>query len=310
MKDEKPAGQSDEMFRIVFGDHPLFFSTSIQDITERKLAEKVLMERGELLERIFDATHFSIVYLDKDFNFIRVNKAYADACGHPPEFFPGKNHFDLYPNEENEAIFRHVSETGMPFTIYAKPFEFPDHPERGVTYWDWTVYPVKSVNGTVEGLLFVLLDVTKNKKAEDALRENEIRFRAVFENSVDAIGVSKNGIHFFVNPAYLSLFGYTSADELVGRPIIDLIAREEREEILENVRRRSKGEFVPSFYETCGRRKDGTEFDMDVHVSAYALAGETYTLVILRDITERKRAEEALKESQRVQDMIIESAPT
>jgi PAS domain S-box-containing protein len=180
----------------IFSDGKIVGSRDIvRDITERKKAEEILRERGEILERIFNSTHFSIVYLDKNFNFIRVNKAYADACGYPPEFFSGKNHFDLYPHEENEAIFRHVAETGTQFTIYAKPFEYPDHPEWGMSYWDWTLYPVKSVDGTVEGLILILLDVTRNKKAEDALRENEIRFRAVFENSVDAIGVSKNGVH-------------------------------------------------------------------------------------------------------------------
>lgn len=158
----------------------------VRDITDRKRSEEMLRERGEILERIFNSTHFSIVYLDKNFNFIRVNKAYADACGYPPEFFPGKNHFDLYPNEENEAIFRHVYETGTPFTIYAKPFEYPNHPEWGVTYWDWTLYPVKSVDGTVEGLLLILLDVTRNKKAEDKiLRERDFMNAAL--NSLPSI---------------------------------------------------------------------------------------------------------------------------
>ncbi len=138
--------------------------------------------------------------------------------------------------------------------------------------------------------------LTERKQAEEALRGSETRFRAVFENSVDAIGVSKTGIHTFVNPAYLALFGYADNAELNGKPILNLIAPSHREQVLENVRRRASGQTVPTVYETRGLRKDGSEFDMDVHMSTYELNGEIYSVPILRDITERKLAEENLRQ--------------
>jgi PAS domain S-box-containing protein len=146
-----------------------------RDITERKDAEKIrkkALETAEILKQIFSTTHFCIVFLDKDFNFITVNQAYADTCGYPPDFFPGKNHFDLYPHEENKSIFRRVVETGETFTVYARPFEFPDDPSRGVTYWDWTLHPVKDSQGHVEALIFILLDVTEREIAENNLRRH------------------------------------------------------------------------------------------------------------------------------------------
>ena len=139
--------------------------------------------------------------------------------------------------------------------------------------------------------LYALHDITERKRAEEALSESETKFRAVFENSVDAIGVSKAGIHTFVNPAYLALYGYADNAELTGKPILDLIAPSHRPQILENVRRRASAQPAPATYETRGLRKDGSEFDMDVHVSAYELNGEVYTVPIIRDITERKRTE-------------------
>jgi len=156
------------------------------------------------------------------------------------------------------------------------------------------IYRAIVVTGVVEpsNLLFRNL-----KQSEDALKGSETRLKAIFENSVDAIGVSKGGIHVFVNPAYLSLYGYSNNAELAGKSILDLIAPEEHGKILEYVRSREKGGAVPSVYETRGIRKDGTEFIMDVHVSTYVLSGETYTLVIIRDITARKQAEEALRRS-------------
>ncbi len=149
---------------------------------ERRLAaeslkrhERELARTTEVLETIFANVQFMVVYLDSRFNFIRVNPAYAEACGHPVEFFPGKNHFDLYPNAENETIFRRAVETGKPFSVFAKPFEYPDRPERGVTYWDWSVQPVKEADGTVGSLIFCLRDVTESVRAEFRLGESERR---------------------------------------------------------------------------------------------------------------------------------------
>ncbi len=125
-----------------------------------------LRNSSELFELMFDATHFLIAYLDCDFNFIRVNRAYAAADGRPAEFFPGKNHFALYPQAENEAIFRRVVATGAAHTELAKPFQYAHAPERGVSWWDWTLSPLKDADDRVRGLLLGLVDVTERIKAE------------------------------------------------------------------------------------------------------------------------------------------------
>ena len=143
-----------------------------QEIAERARAEEQLRDTSELLEKIFATTHLLIAYMDADFNFIRVNRAYAEADDRGPEFFVGKNHFDLYPNEENEAIFRRVVETGKPASFRTKPFEYEEHPERGVTYWDWDLVPVKDASGRVDEVVLGLVNVTERVKTEEELRKH------------------------------------------------------------------------------------------------------------------------------------------
>jgi PAS domain S-box-containing protein len=151
-----------------------------RDITERKEAEMKLEETGRslesqrnLLQYIIDSTKNShLVYLDRDFNFVRVNETYARTCGYTPQEMVGKNHFDLYPHKENEAIFVRVRDTGVPVEFHDKPFVFPDQPERGTTYWDWTLTPVKDPEGAVKGLVFSLFETTERKRMEEDLRKS------------------------------------------------------------------------------------------------------------------------------------------
>ncbi|MFM1941100.1 MAG: hypothetical protein RI897_82 [Verrucomicrobiota bacterium] len=126
-----------------------------------------LREANDLMQLILGHTHIMTVYLDRQFNFIWVNQAYANACRQEPAFFPGKNHFDLYPHAENEAIFRRVLDSGEPYFVTAKPFTFPDQPERGVTYWDWSLVPVLHPDAGVTGLVLTLSEVTERKRAEE-----------------------------------------------------------------------------------------------------------------------------------------------
>jgi len=270
------------------------FTVVLRDITQQIEVEKALRQNHELLDRIFATTHFCIVYLDRDLNFVRVNQAYADACGHPPEFFMGKNHFDLYPGAKVEAIFRNALATGQPFTIYANPFEFPDHPEWGVTYWDWTLHPLRNADGAVDGLLFALLDVTERKRAE---REHA-QLAAIVESSNDAILIrGLDGTVLSWNTAAERLFGW-SAREAVGQPI-ELILPPER---MGTQRRSITGaarDASLSPVETIHLRKDGARIPTQVTFSPVRdrqgkVVAHSYTV---RDMSELKRREEALRGS-------------
>ena len=90
-----------------------------RDITDRKQALETIERERDLLQAVMDGAKDShLVFLDRDFNFVRVNATYAKTCGYEPEEMIGKNHFDLYPHPENEAIFARVRDTGECFQIW------------------------------------------------------------------------------------------------------------------------------------------------------------------------------------------------
>ncbi|MGE0081716.1 MAG: transporter substrate-binding domain-containing protein [Thiohalomonadaceae bacterium] len=145
-----------------------------REIEEHHNTEKALRRTTEELEAMFSNTHVMMAIMDREFNFLRVNAAYAAATRRKPEDFIGVNHFTRYPDRENEAIFREVVATGEVFTVAAKPFQHPDQPERGTTYWDWTLTPVKGANGEVEAVVLALIDATER---EQKRQEAEVKSR-------------------------------------------------------------------------------------------------------------------------------------
>jgi PAS domain S-box-containing protein len=159
-----------------------------KDITRRKQAESEKEMLAETLRRerdrfgvVKENTRALLAYLDRDFNFVDVNSTYVAASGHTIDEIIGQYHFKLYPDVENEAIFRRVRDTGRPVEFKAKPFEYPDQPERGITYWDWTLSPIKNESGEVDGLVLSLIEVTKHIKMEMALRDSEEKYRRLYD---------------------------------------------------------------------------------------------------------------------------------
>jgi PAS domain S-box-containing protein len=150
---------------------------ALTDITQRKQMEDSLRNQAKTMDAFFEHTITPIVFLDRNFNFVRVSEAYARACQRNISEFEGHNHFEFYPHEGNQRIFEEVVRTKTPYEARAKPFSFPDHPEWGVTYWDWTLVPILDSSGEVEFLVFSLEDVTDRKKSQDTILADREQLR-------------------------------------------------------------------------------------------------------------------------------------
>jgi len=139
-----------------------------QSIQDREAVEELarMLERERaVLGAVIEHTHNQFAYLDPQFNFVWVNAAYARGSGYSAQALVGRNHFALFPDAENQSIFEGVRDTGQTAAFHAKPFVFPDRPELGTTYWDWTLAPVKGTDGKADGLVLSLLDVTARERA-------------------------------------------------------------------------------------------------------------------------------------------------
>lgn len=290
-------------FAVRAEDGAYLFSVHIlTDITRRKRAEETLLTQSKLLEAFFESTLTYIAILDKDFNFVRVNEAYARADERSVSDFPGRNHFEMYPSDA-KPIFERVVATKQPHKVVARPFVYANRPERGTTYWDWTLEPILDGKGDVDKLIFMLANVTERVRAESGLRDSEEKFRAMATVATDAVILVDNESRVrFWNTAAERIFGWTSAEAL-GQSIHEFHLPERYQEAAKRgfaeFVKTGKGPVIGKTIELAAQRKDGTEVPVELAVAALSLNGEWHAVGIVRDITERKTAIRHQQESMR-----------
>ena len=137
---------------------------------------------------------------------------------------------------------------------------------------------------------------TERKRMEEVLRESEAKYSALVENSRDGIVILQDGVMKFVNTASLEIVGYTP-EELLGIDFLKMVTPEDREMVMKRYADRMAGKEVPSIYEIALIRKDGITVPVEVNATFINYEGRPADLVVIRDITERKRAEEELRRS-------------
>jgi PAS domain S-box-containing protein len=175
----------------------------------------------------------------------------------------------------------------------------------------WVVDRARAVRDPQGTILYYdgsLVDITEQRRSEEALRASEARYRALVESSPDGIGIHQDGRIVFINPAGARLLGAQNPDELVGKPIEDIIHPDYREVVRERIQRGlATGQPAPPLMEKF-IRLDGTVIDVEVTAVPIMWEGRPAMQVVFRDITERKRMEEELKASEERYRDLFENA--
>ncbi|MBI4523307.1 MAG: PAS domain S-box protein [Deltaproteobacteria bacterium] len=285
------------------GTTPLLTKSSIVEVNQvaqtigyaahiRNQIEDALRQQSRMLDLYFKYALNPVVFLDRDFNFIRANEAYARACQRNVSDFPGHNHFDFYPSDA-KAIFEEVVKTKKLFQTFAHPFVFPDHPEWGVTYWDWFLVPILDSTGEVELLVFSLNDVTQRKRVEEALNEMNMALL----NAMPGISrLDTDGRYNDVNETYARMMGYESRDMIGMDWRLTVCPDDQHKAITAYHRMLSEGKVE---FEARAVRKDGSSFYKSVlMVKRVDEKGDFIGHhCFMRDITERKRAEASIQQT-------------
>jgi len=156
---------------------------------------------------------------------------------------------------------------------------------------------VRTSLGGKPAIQVALRDITERVHTEDALRENEEKYRNLVERANDGIVVIQDNIVKMCNH-YVTEFWGGTIDQIVGRNFTDFIHPDALPEVVKRYNRRMAGESVPSIYESVLKRKDGSRFFAELNAGIISYEGKPADFIIIRDINERKRLEKRLRESE------------
>ena len=281
------------------------------EIAERKLVEKALRESEERYKALFDCSAEGILVADIDSKkFKYANPAICRMLGYTEEALKQLGVSDIYPQESLEHV---ISE----FEAQAKgektlAVNIPCLRKDGTLIYANISTTKVIINGRECNVGF-FTDITKQKQAEEKLRESEIRFQTIINASKDAIiTIGEDGRISIFNPAAENLFGW-SEKEMLGQPLDRIMPEEYRQHHDEYVRGYfTSGEphgAMGKTVELPAVKRDGTQFPIELSLSDGHFADKQFVMAVIRDITSRKRSEKALRESEEKFRRVIETSP-
>ena len=275
----------------------------VRDVTERKRTEEALRAFEERFRSMVEQAPFSIQILSPDGRTLRVNRAWEELFGLTQADIEGYN---LLRDQQlvDKGVMSYILKgfAGEPAAIppiaYVPDETLPgasDHGEQE-RWVQAFIYPVKDADGGVQEVVLMHEDVSERKRAEEALKESEERYRAVVEQAAEGIllvDVETKSI-LETNAVYENLLGY-SPEEMRALTFYDLVPydRESMDCYVEQVLKQR----VYVSGERLHKRKDGSLADVEVSANVISYGGREAMCVVVRDITDRKRAEEALREA-------------
>ncbi|KAB2945127.1 MAG: sensory transduction histidine kinase [Candidatus Methanoperedens nitroreducens] len=272
---------------------------TIRDITQSKEVIDNLTTSNEFSKTIFNSMKDAFCIIDvNNFRIVEANDVFINEFGLKKEDIIGRTCFEITHHAkepcnspEGGCSLMETRSTGM--VSSAEHIHYGKNGEK--IYLEISTSPIKDMNGTVIQVIHISRDITRNKHAEDKLRESEEKFRLTVQSANDAIILtdSENNI-ISLNKSAIIMFGYDE-NEMVGKSFLNLLPKRYKETYRYGLEWMLSGVSISEkSIEMHGLRKNGTEFALDISVASWKTTSGTYQASIIRDITDRKRLEEEI----------------
>jgi len=272
--------------------------------TERKKAEETLRKSEQEKAAILNNMSEIVTYQDMDLRILWANKSASESADLAPEQMVGRYCYEMWHQRDKPCV-------GCPVEKAIKtgqPQEAEMLSAKGETVFI-RGYPIRDADGNVESIVEVALDITEQKRAEDALRKSEEKYHRFFQTSKDcAFITSKDGFWIDMNEAAVELFGYKSRDELRQVRISEIY--ENPADRVKHIRVIEQQGFTKE-YPVNLRRKDGSV--INTLITTVAIKDDDRNVIgfqgTIRDISEQKKMEENLQKKHELLQSIFDEIP-
>jgi two-component system cell cycle sensor histidine kinase/response regulator CckA len=271
---------------------------------EREEADGNITKAAEEWKTTFNSITDVVMILDNELKIIRVNQATAGFFDMPIDKIVGNSCFSLMHGTDKPPEMCPFKE--MMTTRKHAETEFYDE-KRGI----WiavSMDPVFNNNGRLEGVVHIMKDITNRKYAEEALRESENKFRDLAEKSLVGIYLVQDAVFTYVNSRFAEMHGYTVEELIDKKGPKDLTCLDDWPDVFESVQKRMSSESGPTFLTFREITKDNRMIDVEAYGSRTVYQGKTAIIGTMVDITDRRRQEEALKQSEEHFRTLIEKS--
>ncbi|MBW1829507.1 MAG: PAS domain S-box protein [Deltaproteobacteria bacterium] len=264
---------------------------------KRKQVEMALRHSEEKYRELVESANSIILKMDTQGNITLFNEFAQSFFGYKKEEIIGRNVIGTIVPSENSAgrdLAAMIEDIGRYPERY-KNNENENMRKDGERVWvAWTNKPVVDEKGRVTEILCVGNDITVRKQSEDALREDEERYRKLVRLSPDPIVIIQDGRHILFSSAFTELFGYTQQDVDNGLSVLDVMHQDYKEAVRVRLKDRFSGKAVPRRLRVDMIAKSGRIIPCESSGVLIQYGGRPAILVIIRDITERKKIEEKM----------------
>jgi len=275
--------------------------TSFIDISERKRIEEAIKEEQQRTQKILERiTVPTVISRLSDSEILYANPAAAQIGRVSLNELIGSHTVDYFiDTADRDKFVAILQQQGQ-----VSDFEVQLRSGDGGLYWVLLSSCIIEYRNETH-VLSSFVDITTRKQAEQALQESEEKYSAVVQQAKDGVILIQGKVLLFVNKTMADMVGY-SPIEMESTPFISYVAPESRATVATRVKARLAGEDVPQVYEAKLLRKDGAVIDVELSASIIQYRGKPTDVGIIRDITERKRIETAIKEEKQRTQMILE----